>query len=131
MGGADHSNLNIQILKALENVSNIHINVVTTTANQYLNEICEYVAGKMNITLHINTDQLAKLMHDADIAIVTPSVIVNEIIYMEVDFIAIKTATNQEEMYQYLAKNNYMVHDKNNINELKSRVKKLFEHEKN
>ena len=36
MGGTDHSNLNIEILKVLENFPNIHTNVVTTTANQYL-----------------------------------------------------------------------------------------------
>ena len=46
MGGADHANLNIEILKVLENFPNIHVNVVTTTANQYLNELQEYVEDK-------------------------------------------------------------------------------------
>ena len=92
MGGADHSNLNIDILKVLENFPNIDANVVTTAANQYLNELEEYVADKDNVTLHINTSQIAKLMNEGDFAIVTPSVTLNEVVYLNVPFIAIKTA---------------------------------------
>ena len=43
-------------------------------------------------------------MNEADFAIVTPSVTLNEIVYLNVPFIAIKTADNQDEMYKYLAK---------------------------
>ena len=119
MGGADHSNLNIQILKVLENFSNIHANVVTTTANQYLNELQEYVADKDNVTLHINTDKIARLMNEADVAIVSPSVTLNEIFYINVPFVAIKTANNQIEMYKYLVKNNHLALEKFNATELK------------
>jgi len=127
MGGADHSNLNIEILKVLETFSNIHANVVTTRANQYLNELQGYVADKENITLHINTDQIAKLMHEADLAIVTPSVTVNEVVYMEVPFIAIKTASNQDEMYKYLAKNDYMILENFNTIDLKSKIERFLD----
>jgi len=126
MGGADHSNLNIQILKVLENFPNIHVNVATTTANQYLNKLQTYVTNKDNITLHINTSQIAKLMEEADFAIVTPSVTVNEIIYMKVPFIAIKTASNQDEMYKYLAKNDYLVLDKFNEVDLKNKIEEFL-----
>ena len=119
MGGADHSNLNIQILKVLENFSNIHVNIATTTANQYLNELQEYVANKDDVTLHINTDEIARLMNDADVAIVSPSVMLNEIFYMNVPFVAIKTASNQIEMYKYLVKNNHLALEKFNAIELK------------
>lgn len=108
MGGADHSNKNIEILKVLENFSNIQINLVTTTSNQYLEELKEYVKDKKNITLHINTQIMAKLMGESDFAIVTPSVTLNEIFYMELPFIAIKTAENQNKMYNYLAQNNHL-----------------------
>ena len=111
--------LNIQILKVLENFSNIHTNVVTTTANQYLNELQEYVADKDNVTLHINTDKIARLMNEADVAIVSPSVTLNEIFYINVSFVAIKTANNQIEMYKYLVKNNYLALEKFNSTELK------------
>ncbi len=110
MGGSDHSNQNINILKVLESFDNIHTHVVTTTANQHLKELQNYVKkNNKNITLHVNTLEIAKLMHQADFAIATPSVTVNEIIYMELPFVAIKTAENQKDIYEYLQKNNYFV----------------------
>ena len=127
MGGADHSNLNIEILKVLEDFPNINANVVTTTANQYLNELQEYVADKDNVTLDINTNQIAKLMHDADFAIVTPSVTVNEIVYMAVPFIAIQTASNQLYMTEYLEKNNYFVLAGFDVISLHDNISKLMD----
>ena len=126
MGGADHTNRNIDILKVLKNFPNIHANVVTTAANQYLDKLKEYIANKDNITLHINTDQIAKLMSDADFAIVTPSVTVNEVVYMNIPFIAIKTADNQNEMYEYLLKSGYKVLESFNATKLKSKIKNLM-----
>jgi len=127
MGGADHSNLNIQILKVLENFSNIHANVVTTTANQYLCELQKYVTNKDNITLHINTSQIAHLMKEADFAIVTPSVTVNEIVYMAVPFIAIQTASNQLYMTEYLEKNNYFILNSFDAISLNNNISKLMD----
>ena len=127
MGGADHSNLNIEILKVLEKFQNIHANVVTTTANQYLNELQEYVTDKENVTLHINTGQIARLMNEADFAIVTPSVTLNEIIYLNVPFIAIKTAENQDEMYKYLVKHDYLVLEKFNATDLKNKIENMLD----
>ena len=109
MGGSDHSNTTTKILKTLEEFDNIDINIVTTTANKNLNELKEYVASKNSITLHINTDKIAKLMAKSDLAIVTPSVTLNEIFFMEVPFIAIQTADNQIEMTRYLERNGYPI----------------------
>ena len=107
MGGADHSNQNINVLKVLENFSNITINIVTTTANKHLKKLITYVKNKSNITLHINTNKIAYLMNQADFAIITPSVTLNEVFYMQLPFIAIKTASNQDQMYDYLIENGY------------------------
>ncbi|MEA1920794.1 MAG: UDP-2,4-diacetamido-2,4,6-trideoxy-beta-L-altropyranose hydrolase, partial [Campylobacterota bacterium] len=109
MGGADHSNQNINILKVLEGFNNIHAHVVTTTANQHLNELKNYIKNKTDVTLHVNSSQIAKLMHEADFAIATPSVTINEILYMELPFVAIKTADNQKEIYEYLHQHDYLV----------------------
>ncbi len=122
MGGADHSNINIDILKALQDLQNIHLDVVTTTANRHLYELKEYVKESSAVTLHINTDKIAKLMSGADLAIVTPSVTLNEIFYMELPFIAVKTAENQGEMYEYLRKNGLPVLDRFNPSRLKKMV---------
>lgn len=109
MGGADHSNLNIKILKVLKQFANIKVNLVTTTANQNLQELQKYIQNKPWINLQINSTEIAKLMRKSDLAIVTPSVTLNEVFFMEISFIAIKTADNQEDMYKYLVKNNYPV----------------------
>ena len=102
MGGADHANLNIKILKVLQKFSNIKVEVVTTHSNKHLLQLQKYTKNKKNITLHINTDNIASLMAKSDFAIVTPSVILNEVIFMELPFIAIKTAKNQAQLYSYL-----------------------------
>jgi len=130
MGGADHSNLNIEILKVLEKFSNIHANVVTTIANQYLNELQEYVKDKENIiTLHINTNEMATLINKANLAIITPSVTANEVFYMNTPLIAIKTASNQDEMYKYLEKHGYLCVDNFNTVDLTSNIKILLDKE--
>ena len=99
MGGADSKNLNIQILDILKKFDDIKIDVVTTTANSNLSKLKTYVSSKENITLHVNSSEIAKLMHLSGFAILTPSVTVNEAYFMKLPFIAIKTENNQTEMY--------------------------------
>ena len=115
MGGTDHSNINIKILKVLEslkkenhnNIKNLKINLVTTTANANLEELINYIKNKKWINLCINSNKVAKLMRKSDFAVVTPSVTLNEIYYMNVPFIAIQTAANQKDIYKYLKKEKY------------------------
>ncbi|MDQ7045240.1 MAG: UDP-2,4-diacetamido-2,4,6-trideoxy-beta-L-altropyranose hydrolase [Sulfurimonas sp.] len=104
MGGADHTNINIKILKVLNKFDNIEVNLVTTDANKNLTKLKEHVKSKNWIHLHINSKKIAQLMKQSDFAIVTPSVTLNEVYFMELAFIAIKTADNQKEMYKYLKK---------------------------
>jgi len=106
MGGADTKNLNIKILKLLKNFNNIKINLVTTNANKNLLSLKKYCLKKKNISLYINSNNIAKIMKKSDLAIITPSVTLNEVYFMNLKFIAIKTAKNQIFMYQFLLKNN-------------------------
>jgi len=126
MGGADHSNLNIEILKVLSDFKNIYIEVVTTHANKNLDELKKYVKGKENILLHVNSNSIAKLMKKSDFAIVTPSVTVNEVFYLGVPFIAIKTADNQIDMYNYLKKKKFLVLKKFNTKKLHKNISKIL-----
>ena len=126
MGGADHSGVNLKILNVLQKFPDLHTNVVTTSANQYLKSLKAYISTKKNITLHIDTDSIAELIIDTDLAIVSPSVILNEIFHLKRPFIAIKTATNQIEMYNYLLKNSYPALAKFNANELNNTIKGLL-----
>jgi len=129
MGGTDHSNINIQILKSLHNIPNISINIITTNANKNLHELQIYCQNKSNINLHINTTSIAKLMNNCDFGIISPSVIANEATFMKLPFIAIKTTSNQEEMYNYLLKNNIQALSSFNEivlkNEIESQIWKL------
>jgi UDP-2,4-diacetamido-2,4,6-trideoxy-beta-L-altropyranose hydrolase/UDP-4-amino-4,6-dideoxy-N-acetyl-beta-L-altrosamine N-acetyltransferase len=109
MGGADTAELNLKILKVLEGFSNLKVIVVTTTANKNLNRVQKFVKNKSDVELHINSNKVAKLMAKSDFAIITPSVTVNEVIFMELPFIAIQTASNQQEVSSYLLKNGYNV----------------------
>jgi len=105
MGGTDASNITLSILKTLSD--HLRLCILTTTANAHLHELKNYVANKPNIALHINSNEVAKLLHQSRLAIVTPSVMVHEVLFMEVPFIAIKVASNQDDMYKYLKDNGY------------------------
>lgn len=108
LGGADHRNLNIKILKVIQKFKkSLQVNLVTTTANKNLEELKKYCKDKKWINLQINSNEVAKLMSKSDFAIVTPSVTANEIFYLDLPMIAIKTAKNQNEMYKYLKKKGY------------------------
>lgn len=125
MGGADHSNINIKILRVLQNFDDVKVNIVTTTANRNLKELQKYVKDRKWINLHVNSDKIAKLMRKSSLAIVTPSVTLNEIFYMQIPFIAIQTASNQEEMYKYLKKKKYAVLKKFNSKKLQTIINKM------
>jgi len=111
MGGTDYGNLNISILNVLKKFDNINAVVVTTVANPYLEELKEFIDGKAWIELHVNSNSIAKLMRTSDFAIVTPSVTVNEVYFMELPLIAITVAPNQEDMAKYLREHDFFVMD--------------------
>lgn len=126
MGGADTANLNIKILEVLQQIPNLQVNMVTTSANKNLNKLQKYCKNKSWIHLHINSNEIAKLMHESDFSIVTPSVTVNEAHFLNLPMIAIKTAENQRDIYNYLQKHNYPVIDKFNKHKLKRALKQLL-----
>ena len=126
MGGADVSNINIDILNVLKKFKNIKVNIVTTTANKNLYELKKYCKKKSWINLYINTNKIAKLMKKSDFAIVTPSVTINEVYFMNLPFIAIMTANNQKEIYKYLKKEKKTILKEFNKNKFKSLVNDII-----
>ena len=131
MGGADSYNINIKILKLLKKISNIQANIVTTSANNNLYKLQKYCKDKEWISLHIDSNNIAKLMKKSDIGIVTPSVIVNEIVNMGIPFISIMVTKNQLDIYKFLKKNLFYVLKINNINLLSNYVKEILKDNKN
>lgn len=105
MGGADTANLTTNILQTLDD--SLSICVVTTTANAHLNSLKNYIQEKKNIFLYINSHEIAQLLHQSRFAIITPSVMVHEVLYMEIPFVAIKIADNQADMFEYLKHHGY------------------------
>jgi len=110
MGGTDAYNLSQKIAQALPKDKRIAI--LTTTANAHLKELQSFVAEKSHIALHVNSNEVAKLLHQSKLVVVTPSVMVHEVLFMEVPLIAIKVASNQDDMYMYLKKNGYATMEK-------------------
>jgi UDP-2,4-diacetamido-2,4,6-trideoxy-beta-L-altropyranose hydrolase len=107
MGGADTSNISLKIIKLIP--KNIKVNLVTTSANQNLKSLKKEAFLHKNIKLHINTNKMAEIMANSDFSIVTPSVILHEVLFMEIPFLAIRTEKNQDDIYKYLKRNRYPV----------------------
>ncbi len=107
MGGSDARNLTQKILQTLP--KNKCIAILTTTANAHLKELESFVADTPNITLHVNSNEVAKVLHQSHFVITTPSVMVQEVLFMELPFLAIKVASNQDDMYAYLKQQGYAV----------------------
>lgn len=131
MGGADSYNINIKILEILKSFSNIEVKIVTTSGNKNLKKLEKYCKNKKWIDLYIDSIKIAPLISRSDFAIVTPSVIVNEIITLTIPIIAIKVTSNQEDMYQFLKKRKICVLKKENLNLLKNKVKAMIKNHKN
>lgn len=125
MGGADHKNLNIKILKVIKKIKKLKVNIVTTNANKNLKSLEKYCKNKSWIKLHINSNKIAKLMRKSDFAVVTPSVTVNEVYFMNLPFITIKTAENQKDIYEYLKKKNYKTLEKFKEKKLQKKISKI------
>jgi len=102
LGGSDPKNITLKLLKIVRKYNNIHTLTVTTSANKNLKKLESFTRYKKNITLIINSNNMANLMKNSDFAIITPSVTVNEALFMGLPFLAIKTANNQNEAYRYL-----------------------------
>ncbi len=117
LGGADATGLNIALLQILPKDKKIAL--LTTSVNKNLKELREFVKNRENIFLHIDSNEVAKLLNQSKFAIVTPSVIVHEVLYMGTPFVAIKTADNQSDIFEYLRKSGYEVYQ--NLEEMREK----------
>lgn len=107
MGGTDAANITLDILKSINPSKSVCI--ATTTANAHLSELLAYTLENNAIEVHVNSEEISKLLHQSNLAIVTPSVMVHEVLFMEIPFIAIQTAPNQNDLFHYLKQHNYPV----------------------
>jgi len=103
------------------------VHLITTSSNANLKALKKYSKNRKWIKLHIDSKKIAKLMKKSDFAIVTPSVTVNEAHFMNLPFIAIKTADNQEDIYRYLLDKGYLVMDKFESKHLETLLYEMLE----
>jgi len=115
LGGSDTKNLTLKIFKILKPLQ-IPINLYTTTTNKNLDTINKFAFRNRWVRLYINED-VAEGMAKSAFGIITPSVISYEAMYMGLDFIAIQTAANQEEIVKFLRRN-YKVLKDHEINKI-------------
>ncbi len=126
IGGADSLNINIKILKILVYYKDYRIDIVTTHANKNLDDLKKYVSKFSNIYIYIDFNNIAKLMNKCSFAIITPSLVANEAIYLNKKIIVIKVASNQKYMYKYLKSTNNFVMKKYNKNKLYNYLQKII-----
>ena len=126
IGGSDPQGYNFKIIDLLKD-SKYELIIVTTSANQQLEELELKIKDFSNIELHINSRNLALLMNNSDIAIVTPSVTLNEIIFMRIPFIAIKIIENQDDMYQFLKRKKFYTLSGDNLPELVKYIRRVID----
>lgn len=109
MGGSDPQNLSVKVLAVLEKDTPIHL--ITTSSNPHLDELQHKIVDFPHGQLHINTSNIAKLMAESSLAIITPSSIAHEVIFMDLPFIAIQSADNQTEFTAYMKRQGMRVLD--------------------
>jgi spore coat polysaccharide biosynthesis predicted glycosyltransferase SpsG len=125
LGGSDTFEMNITVLKVLKCYKSYEINIVTTTANQNIDKLKKYISLHKNMRLHINSTQIAKLINISSFVIVTPSVILNEVVFMKKPFIAIEVVENQRCVSDFFIKKGFFIIRKNKINSLNLYIKKI------
>jgi len=124
LGGSDSKGLTLKLLKILKPLK-LKINLYITSANKDLEKIKKFAFLNKWVHLHINED-IAIGMAKSEFGIITPSVISYEAIFMNLDFIAIKTADNQKEVAKYLKRKYKVINER----EIKKIPKFIFRRKK-
>ena len=123
LGGADVNNINLKVLKILTKLDKIKVTLATTSANKNIDKLRLYAKAHRSINICVDFN-VAELMIKSNLAIITPSVISHEAMFLGLPFIAIKTADNQEIMYQYLRQINLPVLKLNDLKKIPEMIRK-------
>ena len=123
LGGSDASSISLAVLKILVEFDNMVVDLATTNVNKNISKLQAFAKQHQNINICIDCD-IAEMMNNSDFAIITPSVILHEAMFLKLPFISIKTANNQEMMHQYLCENNYPAFKKSELNKLSGEIQK-------
>ena len=123
LGGADPGNVSLAVLKILVEFDNATITLATTSANRNIGKLQDFSKQCQNISICVDCN-IAEMMSNSDFAVITPSVIIHEVMSIGLPFISIKTADNQKMMHKYLCEKNYYALNLSELSRLKSEVQK-------
>jgi UDP-2,4-diacetamido-2,4,6-trideoxy-beta-L-altropyranose hydrolase len=123
LGATDSNNIGLKVLKSIIEIKNVEISFVTTNSNNNILKLKNFANKNKNINIYVDCN-IAEKMSQSDIAIITPSVIAHEAMFLKLPFITIKTADNQLFMHQYLLENNFQALDLNELDQLKEIIQK-------
>jgi len=126
MGGADSKSMNLSILNIIYALD-IEIHIVSTHANKHLAKLEVFVKKHENMHLHIDAKNIVDIIDICDVALVTPSVMVNEIIFLGIPFISIMVTDNQFYMYEFLKERGFPTINKTEIVSLPEMIKAYYE----
>lgn len=100
--GIDQKGMTLRVLKALERVPYQfkNIDIVCGSRNPFLDEIKEVANAKENYNLHVDTNEMARLIANADLAIGAGGVNTWERCFLHVPTLVASIAENQEKISQ-------------------------------
>jgi len=125
LGGSDINNVGLAVLAMLTEFNHLVVNLATTSSNKNIKELQGFALQHQNINICINCN-VAEMMNQSDFAIITPSVIAYESMYLDLPFLAIQTADNQRYISEYLESHNFLLGSAEALDGVKSLIKKLL-----
>nr|WP_314788062.1 UDP-2,4-diacetamido-2,4,6-trideoxy-beta-L-altropyranose hydrolase [uncultured Campylobacter sp.] len=114
LGGTDALNLTAKIASNLL-AKNKKVAALTTSANVNLENLQNLADSEPNFSLFINSNEVARLMNESEILVISASSLVNEALVLGTKFKAVRVADNQNEMAQWLAANGCEIYEADEI----------------
>lgn len=114
LGGTDALNLTAKIASNLL-AKNKKVAALTTSANVNLANLQILADIEPNFSLFINSKEVARLMNESEILVISASSLVNEALVLGAKFKAVRVADNQNEMVQWLAANRREIYESDEI----------------
>ena len=114
LGGTDALNLTAKIASNLL-AKNKKVAAITTSANANLANLQNLADSESNFSLFINSNEVARLMNESEILVISASSLVNEALVLGAKCKAVRVADNQNEMAQWLAANGREIYEADEI----------------
>lgn len=128
LGGADVNNTGLLVLQMLQMFTGIYVNFATTSSNKNIDKLRVFAQQHTFVSIFVDCD-VAELMNNSDCAIITPSVVIYEAMYLNLPFLAIQTADNQRYVAEYLLENGCLLGCANEMNKIQPLIHTLLTYE--